>query len=53
VIGGPLIAVTDAPFALLNVVAGVVYTLAMPLVALTTTYVYFDVLCENGSSPRR
>ena len=27
---------------LLNVVAGVVYALAMPFVALTTAYVYFD-----------
>ena len=29
-------------FPLLNVVAGVVYALAMPFVALTTTYVYLD-----------
>jgi len=28
--------------ALLNVVSGVVYALAMPFVALTTSYVYFD-----------
>ena len=27
---------------LLNIVAGVVYALAMPFVALTTSYVYFD-----------
>jgi hypothetical protein len=41
-VGALLILVSDAPFALLNVVAGVVYVLAMPLVALTTSYVYFD-----------
>ena len=31
------------PLALLNVVAGVVYAVAMPFVALTTAYVYFDM----------
>jgi hypothetical protein len=44
---GPLIGVllilgTDAPFWLVNVVAGVVYTVTMPFVALTTAYAYFD-----------
>jgi hypothetical protein len=47
VVAGPLIGVvlilaTDAPFWLVNVVAGVVYAVAMPYVALTTAYVYFD-----------
>ena len=47
VIAGPLLGTllilgTDAPLPLLNVVAGVVYALAMPFVALTTTYVYLD-----------
>jgi hypothetical protein len=47
VIAGPLLGVvliltTDAPFWLVNVVAGVVYAVAMPFVALTTAYVYFD-----------
>jgi hypothetical protein len=41
-IGALLIFATDAPLALLNVVAGVVYALAMPFVALTTSYVYLD-----------
>ena len=41
-LGALLIIVTDAPLPLLNVVAGVVYALAMPFVALTTSYVYFD-----------
>ena len=41
-LGAFLILVTAAPLALLNVVAGVVYALAMPFVALTTAYVYFD-----------
>jgi hypothetical protein len=41
-LGALLILVTDAPFVLLNLVAGVVYALAMPYVALATAYVYFD-----------
>ncbi|HEU5211188.1 MAG TPA: hypothetical protein VFU10_00300 [Gaiellaceae bacterium] len=42
-VGALLILVTNAPLALLNVVAGVVYALTMPFVALVTSYVYFDV----------
>ena len=41
-LGTALILLTDLPLALLNVVAGIVYTLTMPFVALTTAYVYFD-----------
>jgi hypothetical protein len=41
-LGALLILLTHAPLALLNVVAGVVYALAMPFVALATCYVYFD-----------
>jgi hypothetical protein len=41
-LGALMILLTDAPPALLNVLAGVVYALAMPFVALTTAYVYFD-----------
>ena len=41
-LGALLILVTAAPLALLNIVAGVVYALALPFVALTTSYVYFD-----------
>jgi hypothetical protein len=37
-----LILLTDAPLPLLNVVASVVYALAMPFVALTSSDVYFD-----------
>jgi hypothetical protein len=44
---GPLIGVllilgTNAPFWLVNVIAGIVYAVTMPFVALTTAYVYFD-----------
>ena len=41
-LGALLILFTEAPFALLNLVAGIVYALTMPFVALTTAYVYFD-----------
>ena len=37
-----LVLAGDTPLPLLNLVAGVVYALAMPFVALTTSYVYFD-----------
>jgi hypothetical protein len=47
VVVGPLVGValifaTGAPFWLVNLVAGIVYALTMPLVAITTVYVYFD-----------
>jgi hypothetical protein len=42
VVGALLILGTNAPFWLVNVVAGVIYALAMPFVALTTAYLYFD-----------
>jgi hypothetical protein len=42
-LGALLILLTHAPLALMNVVAGVVYALTMPFVALVTAYVYFDL----------
>ena len=41
-LGTILIFTTEAPLAFLNIVSGVVYALAMPFVALVTSYVYFD-----------
>jgi hypothetical protein len=41
-VGAALILATDAPFWLVNVVAGLIYSVTMPLVAITTAYVYFD-----------
>jgi hypothetical protein len=41
-LGAILIFLTDTPLGTLNIVAGVVYALAMPFVALVTAYVYFD-----------
>jgi hypothetical protein len=41
-IGALLILVTNTPFWLVNVIASVIYAVTMPIVALTTAYVYFD-----------
>jgi hypothetical protein len=37
-----LILLTDAPLAAADVVAGIVYAVTLPFIALTTAYVYFD-----------
>ena len=41
-LGALLILVTEAPFGLVNIVAGLVYAVAMPFVGLSTAYLYFD-----------
>ena len=50
-IGTALILVTDLPLWLLNVIAGVVYMVTMPFVALTTAYVYFDARVADELRP--
>jgi hypothetical protein len=50
-LGALLIFVTDAPLPLLNLVAGIVYALAMPFVALVTAYVYFDARVRREFEP--
>jgi hypothetical protein len=50
-VGALLILLTDAPLALLNIVASIVYALAMPFVALTTSYVYFDARAREALEP--
>jgi hypothetical protein len=50
-LGAILIFLTNAPLALLNVFAGVVYSLAMPFVALVTSYVYFDARARLELEP--
>jgi hypothetical protein len=42
VVGVVMIFLTSAPFWLVNLVAGVIYALTMPLVAIATVYVYVD-----------
>ena len=46
-LGALLILVVDAPFGLVNVVAGLVYAVAMPFVGIATTYVYYDALVRE------
>jgi len=50
-VGALLILLTSLPFGLLNVVAGVVWAIALPFVALTTVYVYFDTLVRERLEP--
>jgi hypothetical protein len=51
-LGALLIVATSAPLALLNVIAGVVYALSLPFVALVTAYVYFDARARGELEPR-
>jgi hypothetical protein len=53
VLGVLLILLLDAPLALANVVAGVVYAVAIPFVAIATVYVYFDARVREELAPDR
>ena len=53
---GPLVGIllllgTGASFSLVNLVAGVVYAIFMPLVGITTTYVYYDAVGRERLTP--
>jgi hypothetical protein len=50
-IGALLILATNAPFWLVNVIAAVIYAVTMPIVALTTAYVYFDCRVRDELRP--
>ena len=52
VLGGLLLLATSASFAVINIVSGLVYAVAMPLVGITTTYVYYDVLAREHLAER-
>jgi len=52
-IGALLIFVTSIPFSFINLIAGLVYVVTMPFVALATTYVYFDVRVRDERAPER
>ena len=41
-VGALLLLVADLPFGFVNVLAALLYAVAMPFVAITTTYVFFD-----------
>jgi hypothetical protein len=51
VLGALLLFVPGAPPELINVVAGIVYAVAMPFVGVTTTYVYYDTLVRERLEP--
>ena len=51
-VGALLIFVSNSSLALLNIVAGVVYAVALPFVALVTAYVYFDTRARLELEPR-
>jgi hypothetical protein len=46
-LGALLLLVADLPFGLVNVLAALLYAVAMPFVAITTTYVFFDSLTRE------
>ncbi len=46
-LGALLILLVDAPFGLVNVLAGLIYAVAMPFVGIATTYVYYDTLVRE------
>jgi hypothetical protein len=51
-LGTALILGTSLPFAVSNAIAGIVYALFIPLVALNTVYVYADVVVRDELEPR-
>jgi hypothetical protein len=50
-LGAILIFVSNSSLAVLNLVAGVVYAVALPFVALVTSYVYFDTRTRHELEP--
>jgi hypothetical protein len=48
---GALLLFAQAPIALVNLIAGLIYVVAMPFVGLTTTYVYYDTLVRERLAP--
>ena len=51
-LGALLIVVSSSSLAVLNLVAGIVYAVALPFVALVTCYVYFDARTRHELEPR-
>jgi len=50
-IGALLIFVTSIPLSFINLIAGLVYAVTMPFVAIATTYVYFDTRVRDELAP--
>ncbi len=51
VIGTLMLLVTSASFNVVNLVAGLIYTITLPIVAIVTTYLYMDLLVRERLSP--
>jgi hypothetical protein len=51
-LGALLIFISNSSLALMNLVAGVVYVITLPFVALVTSYVYFDARTREELEPR-
>jgi len=52
VIGGLLLLGTSAAFNVINVVAGLVYAVTLPYVAIATTYMYYDLRTRSELAER-
>jgi hypothetical protein len=52
VLGTVLVLLTDAPLELLNVVAGITYTVLAPFTALVLAYTYYDALVRDELADR-
>jgi hypothetical protein len=50
-LGALLLFIPGTPIALVNLIAGLIYAVAMPFVGLTTTYVYYDTLVRERLAP--
>ncbi len=53
VIGGLLLLGTTAAFNVVNVIAGLVYVVTLPYVAIATTYMYYDLKTRSELAVRR
>jgi hypothetical protein len=56
IVAGPLLSallilLTSVPLGLLNIISGLIYVVAMPFVALSTIYVYFDMRVRDETEP--
>ena len=46
-LGTIMLLITSASFNVVNLVSALIYTVTMPFVAITTTYLYFDLLARE------
>ncbi len=51
VVGTLMLLLTSASFDFVNLASGLIYAVTMPLVAIITTYLYFDLLVEEALEP--